>query len=257
MYEERNSRLEEILCGMHSLAIAYSGGIDSSLLLYRAWQVLGNNVAAITVLTPYMPTSDSKDANDFTDRYGIRHYTVPVKIPKKLHNNPQNRCYICKRMIFSNLLAKASELSIETTADGTLFDDSPATRPGMAAAKDMEVSSPLRAAGITKAMVRTLARQEGIPLWNKPTNSCYLTRFPYGTSITQDKIAMVQNAENLMNSYGYRDVRVRYRDGTARIELPYEDWKRFASSIHIEQIKESIRSYGFASPYSVPYQNKH
>ncbi len=219
--ESKLHRLEAILREMDSLLVAYSGGVDSTFLLKVAKDVLGDRVVAATARSFTYPESEYCAAHELAQWLGVKHVTLVSEELEILGfcNNPVDRCYYCKSELFSKLKQVALELRLEHVVDGSNADDARDYRPGMRAAVELGVRSPLREAELTKADIRELSQQMSLPTWDKPSLACLASRFPYGDHITRDALQMVGKAEEHLLGLGFRQVRVRHHRDIARIEV--------------------------------------
>lgn len=245
--QEKLKKLKENLSKLERVAVAFSAGVDSSFLLKVAHDVLGQNVVALTAKSNVVPEKEYYSAVDFCRAEGIRLITVdydPLS-NEEFVSNPQNRCYICKKALFSNMLATALENGFRIVLDGTNLDDESDYRPGMDALKELNIISPLREAQLTKAEIRALSRELDIPFWNKPSMPCLATRFPYGETITKEKLSMVESAENYLTAAGLTQVRVRVHGTVARIETDIDNFPFFAERRNAEKIHDYFLSLGF------------
>ena len=203
-------------------ALAFSGGVDSSYLLYAARQ-LGADVKAYYVKTAFQPEFEYQDALRLASQLGadIQVLTLDVLACPDVTGNPKNRCYFCKQHIFGNILRQAKADGYDTVLDGTNASDQVSDRPGMKALQEMKVLSPLRLTGLTKAEIRRLSREAGLFTWDKPSYACLATRIPTGTEITGADLARTEWAEDHLMSLGFRDLRVRQLSGDlALVQLP-------------------------------------
>ena len=210
--------LNSILKELKSFVVAFSGGVDSSFLLYRAHSVGNLKILAVTVRTPYIPSREISEALEFTDTYGINHKIIDLEFPEIIKHNPVERCYLCKKILFSKITESAKENGYKYVLDGTNADDTRDFRPGLRALKEMGVRSPLSEAGLTKKDVRNQLQNEGITLWDKPAMACLLTRIPYNTEINPEMLRMIEEGEYLLFDKGYPGTRVRVHGDVARIE---------------------------------------
>ena len=206
LLQEKNEGLRKLLAGYGRLAVAFSGGVDSSFLLAAAAEVLGDQVLAVTAAPVFVPQRELEEAEAFCRERGIRQVVLPageLNIDGVRHN-PPDRCYHCKKEIFGRIRRAASEEGFRILAEGSNLDDTGDYRPGMRAVRELGVVSPLLEAGLTKAEIRELSRQMSLPTWEKPSFACLASRFVYGETITDEKLRMVDRAEQLMLDMGFR-----------------------------------------------------
>lgn len=243
--EVKLRQLQQIFAEMGSAVVAYSGGVDSSLLLKVAYDVLGDKVVAVTALSEVSGSGELEDAKEFARVIGARHIVIETEELKDeaFAQNPANRCYYCKKELFTKLVAIAQQEKLEHIVYGANTDDLGDHRPGMQAAKDMQVRAPLLEAGLAKPDVRALAKMLGLPNWDRPALACLSSRFPYGTRITKENLSMVDQAEVFLRTLGFGHLRVRHHKDTARIELPTQDFTRAIGS-H-EQIVNRLKELGY------------
>ena len=244
----KKEKLKEILKGYGSLAIAFSGGVDSTFLLKMAHDVLGDNCAAVTGRSESFPEREYKESMDFCRAEGIRQIAFDsgeIDTPGYAEN-PVNRCYICKHALFSSLLKLAEENGLKYVAEGSNTDDNGDFRPGLKAIAELGIKSPLREAGLTKEEIRLLSKEMGLPTWAKPSYACLASRFVYGETITREKLSMVDRAEELLLKLGFRQVRVRIHDRIARIEVEQKDFERFADPAIRDRIYTELKGFGFS-----------
>ena len=221
MLEEKYRTLRGILAGMRSVAIGYSGGVDSTLLLKVAFDELGPGVLAMIGQSATYPTREFEEAVALAERMGVRYVVVRTEETDdlKFSENPPDRCYYCKTELFGKLKELAGQEGIAWIADGTITDDAGDFRPGMRAKSENCVRSPLLEAGMSKEEVRALSQHLGLPTWDKPSFACLSSRFPYGTGINPENLSRVDRAESFLRDAGFRRFRVRFHDAnTARIE---------------------------------------
>lgn len=223
--EEKEKKLAALLEKCMPLAVAFSGGVDSTYLLHEAALAGKEKVTALIMKTPSVPERELDEAVAFCKSRGISFFVLPADpfSAAGFRENGRDRCYICKHFLFSALLEKAKEEGIPFVADGTNADDRKEFRPGLRALKELDIRSPLAEAGLTKKEIRELSEKEGLPTWNKPSFSCLATRFPYGEELTVEKLRRTEAAENLLAELGFTQRRVRVHGNLARIEvLPAE-----------------------------------
>ena len=241
-------RLVEILRSMESVAIGYSGGVDSTLLLKVAVDTLGDRALAMIGRSETYPTREFEDACALASALGAR--TVIVRTEEtddlKFRENPADRCYFCKTELFGKLHDVAHEEGLRWTADGTITDDMGDFRPGMKARAEKDVRSPLLEAGLGKAEVREISKHLALPTWDKPSFACLSSRFPYGTAITRENLTKVDRAETFLRDNGFRAFRVRYHDAsTARIEVAPPDIPRLMEESMRGALVDYMKALGF------------
>ena len=241
---EKLDRLREYLSNFDKLCVAYSGGVDSDLLMNVAYEVLKDNAIAVIGDGVMLSRKDLEDAENLARKTGIKYYVVKVDVfsVNEFKFNDKKRCYYCKKNIMGGIIKKANELGFDTVADGKNSDDGKVYRPGAEAARELGIVSPLYEAGMTKQDIRQAARELGLETWNKPSNSCLATRFPYDTELTAENFAKVEGAELLIAKKGIPSGRVRMHGDIARIEVP-ED--RFNELISDRKLIEDIKNFGF------------
>ena len=245
--QEKLTRLEEYIRGLGSLAVGFSGGVDSSLLLVVAANVLGDKAMAITGVDASIPERELKEAKEFCKEREIRHIICkvnPMKEESYRHNSP-DRCYFCKHGIFTEIKRIAAENGIEYVAEGSNMDDLGDYRPGLKAVEELSVKSPLREAGLTKQDIREISKALGLPTWSKPAYACLASRFVYGEEITEEKLHMLDQAEQFLIEQGFLEERVRIHGNIARIEVPAKDIERLASEEIREAVYEKFKALGF------------
>jgi uncharacterized protein len=220
--EGKINALKAILQDLGSAVVAYSGGIDSTLLLKVAHEVLGERVIGVTVVSASVPQDELAEAQQLAQEIGVRHILLKgqeTSDPRYLENTP-NRCYFCRHITYTDIVAYAQRNGVAFVLDGSNADDTHDHRPGRKAAREHGVRSPLQEAGMTKADIRNLARQYGLPNWNKPAAACLSSRIPYGTRISIEMLAQVEAGESAIKAMGFSHLRVRHHERVARIEVP-------------------------------------
>jgi uncharacterized protein len=243
--EKKYRKLKSQVRRLGSVVVAYSGGVDSALVLKVAKDELGHNAIAVTSDSPSVPRSELTEASAIARSIGARHVVVQTN---EIDNpnyaaNPVNRCYFCKSELYAHLTTVARREGVRHVVNGTNLDDLGDYRPGLLAASEFTVVSPLRDAGFTKADVRLLAKRLGLRIWDKPASPCLASRIPYGTAVTRERLAVVERAEAFLRTYGLSDVRVRHLDGTARIEVNPEDMSSIEDNL--AEIQGEFSKLGF------------
>jgi len=240
-------KLKGILKKTEKLAVAYSGGVDSTFLLKVAHDTLKDNVIAITARSSTYPEREYNEAAAFVKLLGVKHITI---VSEELDiegfsGNPVNRCYFCKKELFTKIGQVARENGISYIADGSNTDDLGDYRPGMAALKELGVISPLREADMSKDDIRALSKEMNLPTWDKQPFACLASRFPYGQEITREKLGMIDKAEQFMLDLGFRQVRVRIHGDLARIEVAVNERNRFFDEAVMDRVHNKMKEVGF------------
>ncbi|MHC5741021.1 MAG: ATP-dependent sacrificial sulfur transferase LarE [Nostoc sp.] len=247
MLTEKFEQLRALFREMEQALIAYSGGVDSTLVAKIAYDVLGDRALAVTAVSPSLLPEELEDAKIQAATIGIPHKIVQTHEMENPNytSNPVNRCYFCKSELHDTLKPLALELGYPYVVDGVNADDLHDYRPGIQAAKERGARSPLAELGVTKVEVRQLSQQLGLPWWDKPAQPCLSSRFPYGEEITVAKLQRVGRGEIYLRKLGWQNLRVRSEGDTARIELPPEEIKEFVLTNDLQTLVSAFQDFGF------------
>lgn len=240
--------LKKHIAGFGSVAVAFSSGVDSTFLLYAAKEALGESVIAVTASSCSFPERELKEARAYCERMGIRQIVIKseeLQIEGFSHN-PKNRCYLCKRELFTKIQFVAEENNIAEILEGSNLDDNGDYRPGLQAVAELGIKSPLREIGFTKREIRELSKELQLPTWEKQSFACLSSRFPYGDLINEQKLKMVDQAEQLLLDLGFHQLRVRIHGDLARIELDPKEFDRFMKEEIRTEVYSKFQEYGFS-----------
>ena len=245
--QKKLDRLKNLFVEMEKALIAYSGGIDSTLVVKVAYDVLGDRALAVTAVSPSLLPEELEAAKLQARAIGIKHELVETQEMDnpQYTSNPINRCYFCKSELHDTLKPLALQQGYSYVIDGVNGDDLQDYRPGIQAAKERGARSPLAELGITKLEVREISRLLGLPWWNKPAQPCLSSRFPYGEEITVEKLHRVGRAEIYLRELGYKNLRVRSQQDTAKIEIPSEAIKDFVVNTDLPELVKVFQKLGF------------
>lgn len=244
---KKKEALIAYLKSLGSVAVAFSGGVDSTFLIKAAQEALGEKALAVTIKSGFVPEREIREAKDFCEKEDIHQIVVEFDETqvKEFSENPPDRCYFCKKAIFRTIIDAAEEEGIRVIAEGSNLDDEGDYRPGMRAVAQMKVKSPLRELGFTKQEIRALSKEMGLPTWDKPSFACLASRFVYGEPITREKLGMVEKAEQYLRKQGFRQFRVRMHGRMARIEILPEEFDKLMEAGMRKGICDYLKKLGF------------
>lgn len=246
--QDKLDDLKEIISNMGSVIVAYSGGVDSAFLAITANQVLGPQALAVTAKSPSLAPGELKGALDLARRFGLNHRVIEtneVERPEYLANNP-NRCFFCKDELYTHLTDLALTERLAWVANGTNSDDLGDFRPGLEAAKQYGVRSPLVEASLTKEEIRAFSKAMDLPVWDKPAQACLSSRIPYGTPVSVEALTRIAQAEEFLRGLGLKQLRVRHHGTVARIEVPPEDFASLLSDETRNEITMRFKTIGYS-----------
>jgi len=245
MLKQKYDNLINYLKNLGSVAVAFSGGVDSTLLLKVCSDVLQENVLAIMVIAPYTPKWEVEEAKVLLEQFGVKYKFIQVEMIEEIRFSPRERCYICKNAIFTKIKEEAKTQGIYNVLDGTNFDDTKDYRPGLKALKELNIISPLLANEFTKADIRNLSKELKLQTWNKPAYACLLSRIPYGQEVIKTELERIETAEVYLMGLGISGVRVRSHEDLARIEMPKKFFDEIFNEKLLEQISIKLKEFGF------------
>ncbi len=245
--KENLSKLRKIVGDLKSVVVAFSGGVDSSLVAKICFDVLKENAMAVTARSETYPDFEFEDAKKLAKEIGIRHMTIDTSelAIEGFADNPPNRCYFCKTELFEKLRDIAKQHGFIHVADGANLDDTKDYRPGLEASRELNVKSPLKEAGMTKEDIREVSKMLKLSTWDKPAYACMSSRFPYGQPITEEKIGMVSEAEKYLRGLGLKQFRVRHHETIARIEVLAEDIDLLTNPSIRDKLTAKFKEIGF------------
>ncbi|WP_378956309.1 ATP-dependent sacrificial sulfur transferase LarE [Pelosinus sp. sgz500959] len=242
---EKYINLLNCLKNMEKVILAFSGGVDSTFLLKAAKEALGDNFKAVTIQSPYIPKWEIAEAKQLVAELGVAFEILEAPIIDEIRNNPENRCYLCKKAVFSQIKAIAEREGYHYVIDGTNFDDIGDYRPGLKALTELNIKSPLLDCQLTKQEIRSLSKELGLSTWDKPSYACLLTRIPYGNELKEEDFVKIEKAERYMMDRGFRAIRVRCHDNLARIEVDKKDKSKLFNEELLEEISDKFKEFGF------------
>ena len=245
---QKRSDLVNILEQMRSVIVAYSGGVDSAFLAAVANEALGRKALSVTAVSPSLAPSELEEATDLANRIGLNFMTIEtneIDRPDYQANNP-DRCFFCKDELYTHLVRFAEEESFDSIVNGTNVDDLGDYRPGIEAAKQYGVRSPLVEAELTKDDIRALSRDMDLPTWDKPAQACLSSRIPYGTTVTVEALTKIAKAEQFLRSKGFKQLRVRHHETIARIEIEPSDFSAITSEPLRSEINQEFKNIGYS-----------
>lgn len=245
---EKLRNLQQFLRSQKKVMIAFSGGVDSTFLLKAATDMLGHeNVTGVTGISPSLPASEKEECAKLAKLIGAQHIFIETDelSDKNYVANNNDRCFYCKNRLFELLRPIAEEHGIDCICDGANADDENDFRPGSEAADKWDVASPLKEAGLTKDEIRLMSKNLGLPTFNKPAMACLSSRIPYGTEVTAERLSQIEQAEKVLHSFGFAQVRVRHHDEIARIEFSTEDLEKAMEPDMRNRVVEAVKNTGF------------
>jgi len=244
-YQRMYQELEDYIRGLGRSVVAFSGGVDSSLLAYATHQALGEEMIALTVKTPYIPAWEMTDTLEFAKRYAIPHMIIELETPEEIIHNPPDRCYLCKKNLFTAIRTKALDSGLDTVLEGSNIDDLGDYRPGLKALEELGIVSPFLVKQFSKNRIRGLARYLGLEVWNKPSNACLLSRLPYHMEITDSELDRISRADQVLRDMQLFGSRVRSHGDIARVEIGVDQFETVISEQVRSRLVDKLKSCGY------------
>ena len=241
------NQLEDYIKNLKGVAVAFSGGVDSTFLLAVAKEALGENAVGITIDSPALPRYELEDAINLAKHIGVKHVILHSdEIEEQVKSNPVNRCYFCKKIEFGSVKEEAARLGFNYILDGSNADDTNDFRPGMQASKELQVLSPLLELGINKEEIRQFSKALGLSTWDKPAYACLFSRIPYGTEIKREDLIKIEKSEKFLIDKGFRTVRVRCHGDLARVEVAVNERAKLIEEPLCTEISTTLKIFGFS-----------
>lgn len=246
IHNSKYKTLNAYLKKLGNAAVAFSGGVDSTFLTIAAKEALGDNAIAFTVDAPYIAKWEIEEAKDIAKQFNVTHLIIKAPFIDAIKNNPEDRCYLCKKAIFTKLQEEAKKKGMTNLLDGTNRDDMSDFRPGLRALKELRVKSPLSENGLTKDDIRAISKELNLPTWDKPPYACLLTRIPFNHEISLEEIERIEKAEKYLIDLGFKFIRVRSHGDLARIEVNKEKLKSILEEEISNKIYTKLKELGFS-----------
>lgn len=245
LYNEKYKELVDYIKSLGRVAVAFSGGVDSTFLLRVCQDAIGKDVIGITVKAPYIPDREIKEVEDIVEELKIEHYFLEFPMLEAIKYNPEDRCYICKTHVFSKIKEFSKEIGINYVVDGSNLDDTKDYRPGMKALKELNIKSPLLECKFTKKDIREISKELGLVTWDKPSYACLLSRIPYGEEIKIEELKKIEQGESYLAEVGFKGARIRSYGDLARIEVYNEQMNNFLDKNIRRSVIEGLKNVGY------------